>query len=89
MGLEAVLNKRNAVLLDINPLINYIVPLKIQFRDVDINKQILTKLLDEMRQSKAVFLPKWSNLEYWYDKDVLSTLAKFWGWPNNKAMAPT
>jgi cell division protein FtsL len=80
VGLEAVLNKRNSVLLDINPLINYIVPLKIQFHDDNIDKQILTKLLDEMRQSKAKFVPDWSNLEYWYDKDILSTLSKYWGW---------
>lgn len=80
VGLEAILNKRNAVLLDINPLINHIVPLKIQFCDSDIDKQVLTKLLDEMRQSKAVFLPDWSNLEYWYDKDVLVIISKYWGW---------
>ncbi len=80
VGLEAVLNKRNAVLLDINPLINHIVPLKIQFRDVDIDKQALAKLLNEMRQSKTQFVPNWSNLEYWYNKDVLLTLSKYWGW---------
>ncbi len=80
VGLEAVLNKRNAVLLDINPLINHIVPLKIQFRDSQIDKQTLARKLDEMRQSKTKFVPNWSNLEYWYDKDVLSALTKYWGW---------
>ncbi len=84
VGLEAVLNKRNAVLLDINPLINHIVPLKIQFRDVDIDKQILTNLLNEMRQGKVEYVPDWSNLEYWYDKEVLSTLSKYWGWLKQK-----
>jgi cell division protein FtsL len=33
-----------------------------------------------MRQSKAKFVPNWSNLEYWYDKDILLTLSKYWGW---------
>jgi hypothetical protein len=80
VGLEAILNKRNAVLMDINPLINQIVPLKIQFHDIDIDKQVLTKLLNEMRQSKVEFAPDWSNLEYWYDKDILSALSKYWGW---------
>ncbi len=80
VGLEAILNKRNAVLLDINPLINHIVPLKIQFRDINVDRQTLTKLLNDMRQSKTEFVPDWSNLEYWYDKDVLSMLSKYWGW---------
>ncbi len=80
VGLEAVLSRRNAILLDINPILTHIVPLKIQFRDTSVSKQVLVRLLQDMRQSSHEFVPAWSNLEYWYDQDVLQILSRYWGW---------
>ena len=86
VGLEAVLMGRNALLLDLNPLLNHIVPLKILFR-YDVEIETLRRMLDEMRraaespeQEAPVFLPDLANITYWYDPDVLALLSRYWGW---------
>jgi DNA modification methylase len=86
VGLEAVLMGRNALLLDLNPLLNHIVPLKILFR-YDVEPETLRRMLDEMRhaaesseQEAPIFLPDLANITYWYDPDVLSLLSRYWGW---------
>jgi DNA modification methylase len=85
LGLEAALMNRNAILLDINPLLNHIVPVKILFPYAHLDRQTLQKMLDEMMQasSSVSYRPAWKNLEYWYDPDVLETLCHYWGWVKN------
>jgi len=81
VGLEAVLMNRNAILLDINPLLNHIVPAKILFQYAYLNPNTLQKMLDGMVQASSVFYrPEWKNLEYWYDPYILETLCRYWGW---------
>lgn len=81
VGLEATLMNRNAILLDINPLLNHIVPAKILFQYAYLNPHTLQKMLDEMVQASSVsYRPAWKNLEYWYDPHVLETLCRYWGW---------
>jgi DNA modification methylase len=75
VGLEAVLMNRNAILLDINPLLNHIVPAKILFQYAYLSPHTLREMLDEMVRASSVFYrPTWKNLEYWYDPYVLETL---------------
>jgi hypothetical protein len=81
VGLEAVLMNRNAVLMDINPLLNYIVPAKILFQHAHLDPHMLQKMLDEMAQSYSAFYrPAWENLEYWYNPNILERLCRYWGW---------
>jgi hypothetical protein len=81
VGLEAVLMNRNAILLDINPLLNHIVPAKILFQDAYLDLHILQKMLDDMMQASSVYYrPEWKNLEYWYDSNILEKLCQYWGW---------
>lgn len=87
VGLEAALMGRNALLLDLNPLLNHIVPLKILFRHENVDRSVLFRLLDEMRRSAddsqgeaLEFYPPLSNIAYWYDPDVLRLLSRYWGW---------
>jgi len=81
VGLEATLMNRSAILLDINPLLNHIVPAKILFQHAYLNPHTLQKMLDEMVQASSVsYRPAWKNLEYWYDPHVLETLCRYWGW---------
>ena len=83
VGLEAYLCKRNALLLDLNPLLNYIIPLKIYPNKERLNKGRLCELLEGMEQSVHPFMPKWSNVEYWYPQEMLETLSKYWGFAKN------
>jgi hypothetical protein len=81
VGLEAVLMNRNAILLDINPLLNHIVPAKILFQDAYLDLHILQKMLDDMMRASSVYYrPEWKNLEYWYDPNILEKLCQYWGW---------
>lgn len=80
VGLEALLCRRNAILLDLNPLLGHIVPLKMMTQRVDLSKMELTHQLDALRQSTLRFLPRWSNLAYWYPSEILDVLSRYWGW---------
>lgn len=39
----------------------------------------ITSLLEEMTKCKEEFIPKWSNLNYWYHDEILPFLYKVWG----------
>lgn len=54
VGLEAVLMNRNAILIDINPLLNHIVPAKILFQHAYLELHILQEMLDDMMQSSEM-----------------------------------
>ena len=83
VGVEAYLCKRNAVLLDLNPLLNHIMPLKIYRGKAILSEAHLYKLLDGMRASTHRFIPDWSNIAYWYAPEILDVLSQYWGFINN------
>ena len=79
VGVEAYLCKRNAVLLDLNLLLNHIMPLKVYRGKGRLPEADLHKLLVGMRESKHRFIPDWSNVDYWYAPEMLTVLSKYWG----------
>ena len=83
VGVEAYLCKRNAVLLDLNLLLNHIMPLKIYSGKDRLDEAGLCKLLDDMRESSHPFIPAWSNVTYWYAPEILEVLSRYWGFINN------
>ena len=83
VGVEAYLCKRNAVLLDLNPLLNHIMPLKV-YRGRDILSEAhLCELLEDMKQNQHQFTPAWSNIDYWYAPEILEVLSQYWGFVKN------
>ena len=78
VGLEANLAKRNAVLLDLNYLLNHIIPVKIPQDKTRLEISILNKKLEQVFSNETEFMPSWSNLEYWYPPEVLEILKKYW-----------
>ena len=66
VGVEAYLCKRNAFLLDLNLLLNHIMPLKVYRGKELLHETGLYKLLEGMRESKHPFIPHWSSVDYWY-----------------------
>ena len=79
VGVEAYLCKRNAVLLDLNPLLNHIMPLKV-YRGKELLSEVsLHKRLEGMQESKHRFTPSWSNVDYWYAPEILDVLSRYWG----------
>ncbi len=84
VGVEAYLCKRNAVLLDLNLLLNHIMPLKVYREKERLRKEHLFKLLDSMQKNeKHRFAPSWSNVEYWYAPEILALLSQYWGFIHN------
>ncbi len=81
VGVEAYLCKRNAVLLDLNLLLNHIMPLKIYRRKERLRKELMLKLLSGMQENeKHSFIPSWSNVQYWYAPEILELLSQYWGY---------
>ncbi len=62
-------------LWDLNPLIETI------HKSATMNpiKVDVTGLMKEIKNSEYNFIPKWSNLEYWFPEEFLPTLFKTWG----------
>ena len=62
-------------LWDLNPIINVIHDTAIMERP----KINILELMKEIKNSKEDFVPKWSNLSYWFPEEFLPVLSKVWG----------
>jgi hypothetical protein len=80
VGLEAYLLRRNAFLLDINPLLDHIIPIKVYTGRVPPDLAVLREYLHDMTENGTPFHPRWSNIGYWYPPPVYDRLARCWGW---------
>ena len=83
VGVEAYLCKRNAVLLDLNLLLNHIMPLKVYRGKERLHEANLYELLAGMQESTKQFTPAWSNVAYWYAPEILEVLSRYWGFIHN------
>ena len=83
VGVEAYLCKRNAVLLDLNLLLNHIMPLKVYRGKEILSEASLYKLLADLQENNKQFTPAWSNVAYWYAPEILEVLSQYWGFINN------
>ncbi len=79
VGVEAYLCKRNAILFDLNLLLNHIMPLKVYRGTETLREATLYELLAGMRGSQERFIPAWSNIDYWYAPEILDVLSRCWG----------
>lgn len=79
VGLEAILMKRNAILADINLLLNHIIPIKIYQGSEPFKLSILETMLSEIFDSKTNYIPQWNNINYWYPAEMLNELSRYWG----------
>ena len=83
VGVEAYLCKRNASLLDLNPLLDYMIPLKVPTEKEQLREESLSQMLDGLEKSRDRFTPAWSNVEYWYPPEMLEVLIRYWGFIKN------
>lgn len=79
VGVEAYLCKRNAFLLDLNPLLNYMIPLKVRTEKERLSEDILSQTLDNLENSEDCYTPAWSNIAYWYPPEMLEAISRYWG----------
>ena len=83
VGVEAYLCKRNAFLLDLNPLLDYMIPLKVRSEKGRLREDCLSRMLDGLEKSDNHFAPAWSNVAYWYPPEMLEVLSRYWGFIKN------
>ena len=83
VGVEAYLCKRNAFLLDLNPLLDYMIPLKVPTEKEQLREDNLSQMLDDLEKSGDRFTPAWSNVEYWYPPEMLEGFIRYWGFIKN------
>jgi hypothetical protein len=83
VGLASRIYGCNYELWDLNPILNVIHDTAIMKpTGIDPLKDPLKLILD-IKSSKEEFVPKWSNLEYWFPKDFLPVLFKAWGFAHS------
>ncbi|MBA4313447.1 MAG: hypothetical protein C0417_12560 [Chlorobiaceae bacterium] len=80
VGLEAFIHERNAVLYDLNLLLNHIMPIKIFTSTEEHSKSELHQILRGFDNNKKEFLPTWISIEYWYPEEMLQELCTYWGY---------
>ncbi len=83
VGVEAYLCKRNAFLLDLNPLLNYMIPLKVRTEKERLSEESLSQTLDNLESSEDCYTPAWSNIAYWYPPEMLEAVSRYWGFIKN------
>ncbi len=83
VGVEAYLCKRNAFLIDLNPLLDYMIPLKVRIEKERLCEDSLSQMLDGLEESSDRFTPAWSNIAYWYPPEMLEVLSRYWGFIKN------
>ncbi len=66
-------------LWDLNPIINTIHNTAI----MNAPKIDIFELMKEIKNSQHEFIPKWSNLNYWFPEDFLPILSKSWGFAHS------
>lgn len=62
-------------LWDLNPIINVIHDTAIM-KPPKVN---LLELIKELKNSNKEFIPRWTNLDYWFPEEFLPVLSKAWG----------
>lgn len=78
VALESALLERNCIAIDLNYLLNHIIPLKIPQLKAKLKHSILQEKINSVLQSNELFNPQWSNIAYWYPDEMLFVLKKYW-----------
>lgn len=86
VGLESKLCQRNAILTDLNYLLNHIIPIKITEQKEKLSYSELDQKILAVFANEDQFIPEWSNLNYWYPEEILVVLQKLWA--GQKSLEP-
>ena len=74
VGVEALITNRNAICLDLNPIIEPLLVAKTYLLDEYPNLSLYLNL-----NNTPIFKPKWSKIEDWYSQEFIEILEKMWG----------
>jgi len=74
VGIEASLTGRNFILWDLNPVMKHVLGAALYTGSVDL-RDILVDF-----DYKERYVPRWSNIDYWYPREFLEILSRAWGY---------
>lgn len=80
VGVECFITKRNAMLVDINPITDWLVKAKLLIPSEDAGFEMRQLLLKSLSYGGKPFTPRWKNLKYWHPSKVLEFLSDLWGY---------
>ena len=75
LAVECLITNRNALCLDLNPVMEHIVRAK-TFRTID--SSFLYKAISSITSSTRSYNPCWSRVNYWYHPEVMVILQRMW-----------
>jgi len=76
LAIECLFTNRNAICLDLNPLVEPILKAK-TYKRVDAHE--LFEIERRILVGSKPFIPKWSRISYWYHPKIMKVLEKMWG----------
>ena len=88
VGVECFITKRNATLIDINPMTNWLIKAKLLIPSEDAKFELRPLLLKSSSYAGKPFLPKWKNLKYWHPSEVVDFLSRLWGYIHYECTSP-
>lgn len=80
VGVESFITKRNAMLVDINPVTSFLVKAKILVPEEGAGFEMSQLLLKSFAYTGKSFIPRWGNFKYWHPSPVIEFLTKHWGY---------
>ena len=75
---EAKLNQRNAIGIDINPLsclISKVKTTKLSTSQIELIKEMCNKIHDDIGNGKVYEIPSYKNIDLWFEKDAKESLS--------------
>ena len=78
VGLEALLTKRNAVIFDLNYLLEHIVHIKMYRGGEQFSQKQMHQSMNRIRSETNGFIPAYSNIHYWYPQSIFEVLSRYW-----------
>lgn len=88
VGVECFITKRNATLIDINPMTDWLIKAKLLIPSEDAKFELRPLLLKSLSYAGKPFLPKWKNLTYWHTSEVIDFLSRLWGYIHYECTSP-
>ena len=84
VGVECFITGRNATLVDVNPITDWLVKARLLVPAEDARFEIRQLLARSLAYRERPFRPNWKNLNYWHPPKVIEFLSNLWGYIHNE-----
>lgn len=85
-AVESLITGNSNISNDINPITKFLIDVKTLKLDPENYSSYVSRLnqhIKQMFKSDLEFVPRWDNINYWYEESILLVLKKIWGYIHN------